>query len=192
MIDGHLAIRVGEPSLRLTTSEADERGRCALWIMREKLLPDLASYDPGLHFSLDDRDALRGLAKHAVNTYTKLDSWKVMLEEGVIDRMEAGFSTDENMYERTLRSLAAAVVHKGPRGKNGRDLQHHFDYLDTLSDMPTGQTDDGELDRMMSHLVIVSRNIHPPTSILVEMAADRWEDRPVAAVVMERQPQMEP
>nr|WP_250807489.1 hypothetical protein [Neorhizobium tomejilense] len=180
MIDGHLAIRVGEPSLRLTTSEPDKQGTCALWIMREKLLPDLAHYNPGLHFSLDDRDTMQQIAIREVNANPQVDSWKVMLESGVIERMEVGFQTDENMYERTLRSLAAAVVGKGPRGKNVSALQHHFDHLDTLDDMPTGQTDDVELDRMMGNLVTVSHNIHPSTSILVGMAAARWEDRPVA------------
>ena len=188
VIDGHLAIRVGEPSLRLMTSEPDKHGVYALWIMREKLLPDLARYSSGLHFSLDDRDTVRQIAKHAVNTHPLADSWKVMLEDGVIDRMEGGLSTGESMHERTLRSLAAVVVAKGPCGKNGRALLHLFDQLDTLNDMPTGQTDDSVLDQMMGNLVAVSRNINPSTSILVTMAAERWEDRPVAAIVMDQGP----
>jgi hypothetical protein len=184
IIDGHLAIRVGEPSLRLTTSKPDDRGVCALWIVREKLLPDLARPYAGVHFSLDERDTVRQLAKHAADTNPLTDSWKIMLEDGVFDRMETYVTTDENMHERTLRSLAASVVDKGPRGKNGRALQQHFDQLNTSLDMPPGQADDVELDRMMSNLVTVSSNIQPTTSVLVAMAAERWEDRPVAAVDM--------
>lgn len=185
VIDGHLAVQVGEPSLRLRTSEPDKHGACALWIIREKLLPDLARYNAGLHFSIDDRDTVLEIAQHSVKTNPLTDYWKIMLEDGVIDRMKAGFPTDENMHERTLRSLAADVVGKGPRGKNGRAMQHHFDYLDTLDDMPMGQTSEDELDRMMEHLVAISSNIHPSTSILVDMAAERWEDRPVNGVAMD-------
>ncbi len=188
VIDGHLAVQVGEPSLRLRTSEPDKHGACALWIIREKLLPDLARYNAGLHFSIDDRDTVLEIAQHSVKTNPLTDYWKIMLEDGVIDRMKAGFPTDENMHERTLRSLAADVVDKGPRGKNGRALLHLFDQLDTLNDMPTGQTDDSVLDQMMGNLVAVSRNINPSTSILVKMAAERWEDRPVAAIVMDQGP----
>jgi hypothetical protein len=56
----------------------------------------------------------------------------------------------------------------------------------TLNDMPTGQTEDVELDQMMDHLVTVSGNINPPMAILVEMAAERWENRPVSDVAMGR------
>jgi hypothetical protein len=181
-IDGNLAIRVGEPSLRLMASDRDKHGTCALWIMREELLPDIASYNPGIHFSLDEKETVRQFAKHEVNTNPLADSWKTMIDDGVIEQMQVGAPTEESMHERTLRSLAAAVVANGPRGRNGGGMQHHFDYLDTLNDMPNGRTDDGELDQMMSNLVVVSRNISQATSILVEMAAERWEDRPVSAI----------
>lgn len=184
MIDGHLALRVGEPSLVISATEPDKHGVCGLRVIRERLLPDLAHNTPGIHFPVGERSAMVDYARETVNTNPLTDSWNAMLEEGVLESMDEGIPTFDNMHERTLRSLAAEVVEKGPRGKNAKATQPDFDFLDTLDDMPKGQVEDSVLDDMMEHLVKVSRNVHPSTAILVEMAAAHWDDRPIAAAGM--------
>jgi hypothetical protein len=186
IIDGNLAIRVGEPSLRLVPSASNVHGVAALRVRRDALVPDLATHQSGIHFALDDITAMRTFAQKAVDTYARLDGWEVMLRKGTLESMKRGLRTDEHMHERSLRSIAASVVARGPRTRRERDLRHHFDCLDTLNDMPTGQTDDAELDRMMNHLSIVSPDVGQIASLMVELAAEQWEDRPVPAVAMDR------
>ncbi|MCS4089280.1 hypothetical protein [Rhizobium sp. BK176] len=185
VIDGHLAIRVGEPSLRLMVTQRNKRSKeCSLWIERGNLLPDLARHPQGLHFPISDKDTICEVARIAVAKNPHVEWGGILIDEKEIDRMAVGFPTDESMHERTLRSLAAGVVVGGVRGPNGWAIQHHLDYLDTLNDMPTGQTDDSILDQMMNSLVVISRYVTPSTSTLVAMAVERWEDRPVAAISM--------
>lgn len=186
VIDGNLAIRVGEPSLRLVPSASDDHGVAQLWVMRDALLPDLATHEPGIHFALDDIEVMRTFAQNAVDTYAKLDGWKVMLPDGTLETMTRGLPTDENMFERTLRSIAASVAARGPKTSAARILRHHFDYLDTLNDMPTGQTEEAELVRMMDHLSIVAPTVGEAASLMVEIASDQWEERPFSGVPMDR------
>lgn len=188
MIGEHLAIRVGEPSLRLTTTEPDDKGVCGLWIFRERLLPEFAAYGPGVHFPVDKSEEILQLTLEAIATNPLVDTYKVAMEAGVLSSMMINTDTVADMHERTLRSLATAAVVKGPRGKNGKALAPIFAQLDTLDDMPAGETDDAVLDEMMERLVSVSRNVLPTTSILIGMAAERWYDRPIVATQLHHRP----
>ena len=185
MIGDHLAVKVGEPSMRLLASEPDDRGRVALWVARERLTPLLGRYGGGIHVPIAERAEIVDLARESVRTNPMTDKMLVMMEDEEFARITTEYEPVEDMHERSLRSLASAVTSKGPRGKNGKAVLPHFERLDTLADMPVGSVSAADLDAMMDDLVAVSANAHPTISILIGIAATRWEDRPVQLPDME-------
>ncbi len=179
-IDGHLAVRVGEPSMRLVTSEPDDNGVCRLQLHRDMLTPFQTPHHPGIHVATTDIPEIISQALLKVEHHPGIDEFKVMLEEEVLDRIVCHVASSDDMHERTIDSLATAAAEKRLKGYSRNSANEHFDTLLRFRNLEYAERTADTYESAMDALLHLYGNTTKPAHILVEMAAERWHNRPIA------------
>jgi hypothetical protein len=185
-IDGNLAVRVGEPSLRVRISADDSAGMHGLIVQRDKLTPLHSIHAVGIHFSLDEVGEIQDALTTAVNDHSHLDGFKFIHDAEEMASMTLCAAATESMYERSLLSVVHDAVGQRLVGRYSKQLAETVGELKELLLLDEPERTDDVLERMADGLNRLRPNLEKSRLIIALATLDRWHDRPIGAMARSR------